>query len=86
MGCGRAVVSTPFAYAKDIVTPERGILLTEFKNSKSFADAIIKILSNPNLKECMEKNTYAYTRHMTWSNVASSYLNLFSEYIETSEI
>lgn len=86
MGCGRAVVSTPFAYAKDIVTNERGILLTEFKNSKSFSNAIIKILSNPNLKECMEKNTYAYTRHMTWSNVALSYLNLFSKCIETSEI
>ncbi len=84
MGCGRAVVSTSFLHAKDIVSPERGIL-AEFKNSQSFADAAIKILSNPRLKEAMELNAYAYTRQMIWSNVALSYLDLFNT-LETPEI
>lgn len=81
MSSGRAVVSTPFLHAKDAVTPERG-LLVEFKNPKSFADAIIKILSNPSLKENMERNAYAYTRRMTWPNVAESYMNLFNKYVK----
>ena len=84
MGCGRAVVSTPFLHAKDIVSKERG-LLTEFKNSASFTDAIQKILSNPGLKESMGKNAYQYTRQMTWPNVASSDLDLFDECLEIGE-
>ncbi|MCK4588949.1 MAG: glycosyltransferase [Nanoarchaeota archaeon] len=81
MGCGRAVVSTPFLHAQDIVNHERG-LLTGFNNPQSFADAIIKILSDPSLKETMERNAYVYTRRMTWPNVALSYLDLFNKHIE----
>ena len=84
MGCGRAVVSTPFLHAKDIVSPERGVL-TKFKSSASFTNAILKIISNPCLKESMGKNAYAYTRQMTWSNVARSYLSLVNKCIEIPE-
>jgi len=83
MGCGRVVISTPFLHARDAVIPERG-LLVEFRNSKSFTDAIIKVLSNPKLKEKMEKNAYDYTRHMTWSNVAQSYLQVFNKILNFS--
>jgi glycosyltransferase involved in cell wall biosynthesis len=81
MGCGRAVVSTPFLHAKEVVNEERG-MLAEFNNPKSFSDAIIKMLSNPKMKETMENNAYAYTRHMSWPNVALSYMNLFNEHID----
>jgi len=81
MGCGRAVVSTPFLHAKEVVTRDRGIVVDEFKNPKLFSDAIIEILSNPSLKDKMEKNAYANTRHMVWDNVAESYMNVFKEYM-----
>lgn len=84
MGAGRAVISTPFLHAKDIVNHERG-LLVEFRNPESFANAIIKILSSPGLKESMEKNAYSYTRHMTWPNVALSYIGVFNKHIRLSE-
>ncbi len=77
MSCGRATVSTPFIHAKEDVTPERGILV-EFRDSKSFTDAIIKILSNSELKKKMERNAYEYTRHMTWPNTALSYMKLLN--------
>ncbi len=80
MGSGRVVISTPFLHAKDAVTPEMG-LLVEFNNPKSFSDAIIKILSDPLLKQEMEKNAYSYTRDATWPNVAESYMNIFKEYL-----
>ncbi|MBU0762176.1 MAG: glycosyltransferase, partial [Candidatus Altiarchaeota archaeon] len=82
MGCGRAVVSTPFLHAKEMVTADKGIL-AEFNNPDSFAEAIIKILSNPELKRSMEHNTYAYTRRMTWPNVALSYMDIFKRYFRT---
>ena len=83
MGCGKVVISTPTLHAKEMITPERG-LLTKFRNSKSFSDAIIKILSNPSLKAAMEKNSYAFTRNMTWPSVAKSHMDLFNKYVEFS--
>lgn len=80
MGCGKVVVSTPTLHAKEAITPKRG-LLVEFKNPNSFAHAIIKLLSNPSLRLQMEKNTYSYTRNMTWPSVASSYMNIFNKYV-----
>lgn len=80
MSCGRVVISTPFFHAKDSITPDRG-LLVEFNDSKSYTKAIIKILSEPNLKERMEKNIYSYTRHTIWPNVALKYFILFKKII-----
>ncbi|NVM01573.1 MAG: glycosyltransferase [Candidatus Helarchaeota archaeon] len=76
MSCGKMVISSAFLHAKDAITPDRGILV-EFKDSKAFARAIIKVLSNPDLKERMEKNIYSYTRYTTWPNVLLAYFNLF---------
>ena len=81
MGCGRAVVSTPFLHAKEAVTPERGIVIDDFKNPKLFSEAIIEILSNPKRRERMGKKAYKYTRHMVWSNVAKSYMDVFNKYL-----
>lgn len=80
MACGKAVISTPFLHAKDAINPERG-LLVRLKDSKSYKEAIIRILSNPNLKESIEKNMYSYTRNTTWPNVALACFNLFSKFI-----
>ena len=82
MGCGRAVVSTPFLHAKDIINEERGFL-AKFQDPGSFAEGIIKILSNPDLKSSMERNAYTYTRKMTWSNVALTYMDLYNRYINS---
>ena len=81
MGCGCAVVSTPFLNAKDVLTKERGILLDDFKNPSLFSEAVIKLLSNPLLKNKMKKNAYLFTRHMIWKNVATNYLRVFNEVI-----
>jgi glycosyltransferase involved in cell wall biosynthesis len=80
MGAGRVVISTPFIHAKDIVKPSRGIL-AEFNSPDSFAEAIIKVISNPRLKLSMEKDAYSYTRIMTWTNVALSYMRQFNKLI-----
>ncbi len=84
VGAGRAVISTPFLHARDFITPNIGIL-TEFSNPSSFRDALIKILSDSKFKEKLEKNAYAYTRHMTWPNVALSYMTLFDKYMDLIE-
>ncbi len=81
MGCGRAVISTPFLHAKDAIDSNRGIL-TEFEDPESFTKAISHLLENPELRKSMEKNAYYYTRHMTWPNVAIHYCDLFKKYTD----
>ena len=80
MGCGRPVITIPFLHAKEAVTPDRGILV-EINDSKAYTKAIIRLLSDPALREQMGKNVYEYTRHMLWKNVANSYMKVFSKYL-----
>ncbi len=84
IACGRAIISTPFIYAKDVITPERG-LLVKFRDPNSYTNALIKILSNPLLKEEMERNNYSFSRCMIWPNVAISYYNVFKRVIPDLE-
>jgi polysaccharide biosynthesis protein PslF len=80
MGCGRAVVSTPFPHAVDVLKENNGMIV-DFDDARKFSDAITKLLSDPvRLKE-IEKNNYEYTRHMTWGNVAKAYGDVFSKLI-----
>ena len=80
MGCGCAVISTPFLYAKEILTPKNGMLLPDFRNSASISKAVIKLLSNSNLRCELKKNAYSFTRQMTWRNIALLYKNLFDKF------
>ena len=84
LGCGRPVISTPFLHAKEAVSRERGILC-EFNSPESFAESIIKILSDSDMKHRMGMNAYYYTRHMTWPNVALAYMEVFNKFTSIME-
>lgn len=76
VGDGKCCISTPYLYAKEILTDGRGVLVP-FKDSKAIADAVIDLWGNPQKKEAMGKKTYQFGRLMTWPNVAFQYLELF---------
>jgi len=84
MGAGRAVISTPFLHAKELVNGDRGKLV-EFENPDSFAKAINTILGDHNLRKRMAMNAYHYTRAMTWPNVALAYEKVFEKYMKMPE-
>ncbi len=86
MGCGRVVVSTPFLHAKDMVSEDRGFLVEQFRNTKSFKEALLAALSDMNRIKNMEQNSYEFTRSMTWPNVALSYGDIIKQYIAVPEI
>ena len=77
IAAGRAVVSTSYLQAKEVLNNGRGILC-DFKNSASIADAVETLLSNQNLKEEIEKKVYKYSREFIWSRVAKKYADLFN--------
>ncbi len=84
LGCGKAIVSTPNIYAREVLSKDRGVL-AEFKNPKSFSNAVDKILSNSELRSRIEQNAYAFGRSMTWQNVSSSYLSIFNRIVKLRE-
>jgi len=77
LGSGRPVISTAFSQAKQDISPEVG-LLVDFKNPPEFTKAIIKLLGDSQLSQKMGKTAYFRTRHMTWENVAHSYMKHFA--------
>ena len=82
MGCGRAVISTPFLHAKDAINEDRGLLVDYNNLVDSFEKGILKLLNNPDLKRKFEKENFYQTRKMTWQNIAEQYLEVFKEYIK----
>lgn len=76
VGCGKAIVSTPYLYAEEVLSEGRGMLV-DFASPDSIADGIIRILSDKELRESMESAAYSYGRRAAWFNVAVDYLGLF---------
>lgn len=76
LGAGKFCVSTPYLYAKEVLSHNRGILVP-FRDPKAIAKKIIYYWKNPTQRQIFEKNAYTYGRLMTWPNVALRYFNLF---------
>jgi polysaccharide biosynthesis protein PslF len=78
VGYGKAMVSTPYLYAKEILADGRGILV-DFKSPESIAKAVKRILKNPALQIDMESRALKYGKKMTWKNVAMCYSELIEK-------
>jgi glycosyltransferase involved in cell wall biosynthesis len=76
VGCGRVIVSTPYAYAEEMLADGRG-LLAEFKDSDSIAKQIQFLLDNPQERKKMEEKTQRLGEEMFWDSVAKRYAELF---------
>ena len=81
LGAGRAIVSTPFHYATEVLADGRGVLC-EFRSPDSIAEGIEQILRSPEKRAEIERRAYEYGQEMTWPRVASKYASLFREIIQ----
>ena len=84
VGYGRAIISTPYLYAKEMLSEGRG-LLAKFENSESLFDCLKYILQNPDEKIKMEKNTIKLGKTMYWHIVAKHYTDVFLKTIAESQ-
>lgn len=80
LGCGKAIASTPYLYAEEVLADGRGVLV-DFNSPDSIADTINEILNNKQLKNSLEDEAYKYGRRAAWFNVAVDYLDLFHRLI-----
>jgi len=75
-GCGKAVISTPYWHAKELLSDNRGIIVP-FNDPKAISEAIEQLISNETLRHSMRKRAYIMGREMIWSNVAHLYMESF---------
>ncbi|HBN79944.1 MAG TPA: glycosyl transferase family 1, partial [Ruminococcaceae bacterium] len=76
VGYGRAVVSTPYLYAKEMLSNGRG-LLAGFEDAASLGSCINFLIEHPEERRKMEEKALQLGRTMTWDAVADRYIETF---------
>jgi glycosyltransferase involved in cell wall biosynthesis len=76
LACGKAIVSTPYLYAEELLRDEKGILVP-FKDPKEMGRAITELLLDENKRNRLRKNAYDAGRGLIWSNVGRLYAEVF---------
>jgi len=78
MGCGRAIVSTPYAYASEVLMDGRG-LLSQGATPQELASLMEKILDDKQLQERLQKKSFEVGENWTWPNVGKQYSRFFKQ-------
>jgi glycosyltransferase involved in cell wall biosynthesis len=78
MGAGKAIISTPYWYAAELLDQGRGMLVP-FETPAAIATATIELLANDEARQAMRERAYLYARSMVWNRVAQSYMRSFVE-------
>jgi glycosyltransferase involved in cell wall biosynthesis len=75
-GAGKAVISTPYWHAAELLAEGRGVLVP-FGDAAAIAREVIRLLRDDTRRLAMRKNAYTLGREMVWSNVAKLYMRSF---------
>ena len=78
MGSGKAIVSTPYWYAAEMLSVERGRLVP-FNDSEAISRQVLDLFDNPVEANAMRKRAYLFGRDAVWPEVAQQYLRVFAE-------
>ena len=77
-GAGKAVVSTPYWHATELLADDRGVLVP-FGDSSAIGREVAGLLRDANRRNAIRKNAYKLGREMVWSNVARLYMHSFEQ-------
>ncbi len=81
VGTGKAVISTPYVHADELLDEGRGVLVP-FRDSAAIAQAVNALIENDADRHAMRKRAYLLGRSMTWPRVAEQYQNLFFQALD----
>ncbi len=76
LGAGKAIVSTPYWHAKELLADKRGVLVP-FENPDAIAMEVIALLENDAERHAMRKRAYLHSRGTTWPKTAKAYMASF---------
>ena len=75
-GLGKAVVSTPYWHAQELLKDGRGVIVP-FSDPVAIGSAISAVLTDAPRRDAMRQRAYADSRSMTWAQTAKRYLSAF---------
>jgi glycosyltransferase involved in cell wall biosynthesis len=78
LGMGKAVISTPYWHAQELLADDRGRLVP-FQDHAALAREVIDLLDHPDELLAIQERAYQYGRNMVWSDVGRRYLDTFAE-------
>src|SRR5437867_11935373 len=73
---GKAIISTPYWHAIELLDDRRGALVP-FQDSDAIARKAVELLDTPAIRHAMRKRAYIYARDMVWKRVAQGYMASF---------
>jgi glycosyltransferase involved in cell wall biosynthesis len=76
MGCGRAIVSTPYLYALEMLSQGQRGLVADDTTAEALAESLDRVLSEPDLKLQLEKRAAWLGAKVKWPYIAKQYANL----------
>jgi glycosyltransferase involved in cell wall biosynthesis len=77
LGAGKAIISTPYWHAIELLDDRRGALVP-FQNPGAIAQKTIELLDTPAIRHAMRKRAYLFAREMVWKRVAQGYMESFA--------
>ena len=77
LGAGKAIISTPYWHAIELLDDRRGALVP-FQNSDAIAQKTVELLDTPAIRHAMRKRAYLFARETIWKRVAQGYMESFS--------
>ncbi len=81
LAAGKAIISTPYWYAEELLANHRGVLV-DFGSVGGFAAALRDLLEKPDEREQIRRSAYDYARQMVWPEVARRYWETFKKATE----
>jgi glycosyltransferase involved in cell wall biosynthesis len=76
LGAGKAIISTPYWHAKELLAEKRGVLVP-FENPGAIAEAVLQLLDNDGERHAMRKRAYLHSRETIWPKTARKYMASF---------
>ena len=77
IGAGKAVVSTPYWHAQEMLADDRGRLVP-FKDHQALAREITALLDHPDERRALSRAAYEYSRPMVMKAMGGRYLEVFA--------
>src|SRR5204863_66923 len=78
LGAGKAIISTPYWHAIELLDDRRGALVP-FQDSDAIARKAVELLDTPAIRHAMRKRAYIYARDMVWKSGAQGYMASFEQ-------
>ena len=77
-GAGKAVISTPYWHAAELLNGQRGVLVP-FADPAAIACEVTGLLRDETRRKAMSDNAYKLGRRMVWKNTAGLYMRSFEQ-------